>query len=219
MERASILKNILDCGIIAVLRAPSLQQAKSCVKAVFDGGIKPVEITMTVPNAIKLLESIREDFKDTQMILGAGTVLDTETARLSIMAGAKFVVSPYLNPEIIKLCHRYGSVAIPGAMTVKEVIESMDSGAEAVKIFPANIFGPDIIKAIKAPLPQSILIPTGGVSIENVEAWFKAGASAVGVGGELTREAIKKGDWNLLRTKASQFVSKIAQLKAKETNS
>jgi 2-dehydro-3-deoxyphosphogluconate aldolase / (4S)-4-hydroxy-2-oxoglutarate aldolase len=142
--------------------------------------------------------------------VGAGTVLDPETARAAILAGAKYVVSPCLNKEVVTLCNRYQVPCMPGAMTIKEVVECLEAGADIVKIFPGELFGPAIIKAIKGPIPQAKLMPTGGVSLENVDQWIKAGCVAVGVGGNLTAGA-KKGDYKSISDIGKQFVEKVKE--------
>jgi 2-dehydro-3-deoxyphosphogluconate aldolase/(4S)-4-hydroxy-2-oxoglutarate aldolase len=144
------------------------------------------------------------------MILGAGTVMDPETARIAILSGAQYVVSPYLNIDTVKLCNRYRIPVMPGAMTIKEVVEGMEAGADIIKIFPGELFGPRIIKAIKGPLPQAQLMPTGGVDLDNVQEWIKAGAAAVGAGSSLTSGA-KTGDYASITRKAKEFVAKIKE--------
>jgi len=155
------------------------------------------------------------EYPGNEVIIGAGTVLDPETARLAILAGAEYIISPHFNPEIVRMCHRYRKLCMPGAMSVKEVIEVLESGADVIKVFPASLFGPAIIKAIREPLPQARLVPTGGVSLENVAEWFEAGAAAVAVGGNLTKEALAKNDYSLLEQKAREFVTRIKEVRKK----
>lgn len=208
MERIKTIIRIVDEGIVAVIRAESKEQGLKIVDAVKKGGIKVLEITMTVPGAVDIIKEITEHYKNDDVIIGAGTVLDPETARACILAGAKYVVSPCLNPETIKLCNRYRIPMMPGIMTVKEAVEALELGAEIIKVFPGNAFGPDIIKAFKGPVPQGNFMPTGGVSLPNVKDWIKAGAVAVGAGGDLTKGA-KNGDHALVTQTAEAFVEAI----------
>lgn len=208
MRKLGILQRILDSGIVAVVRTETAEQAKRTFEAITAGGINTIEITMSVPGAIDLIKELAPYYRDSDLVLGVGTVLDAATARAAILAGAEYVVSPHLNPEVIKLCNRYQVPCMPGAMTVKEVVEAMELGADIIKLFPGEILGPRAIKAIRAPLPQAPLMPTGGVSLDNVEDWIKAGAVAVGVGGSLVQGA-KKGDFQLVTDTARQFVEKI----------
>lgn len=207
------LKMIYDCGIVAVIRAPSTEEALSISEAAAAGGINIIEITMTVPNALEVIKEI-VDSKISNLLVGAGTVLDPESALQALMAGADFIVSPHFNPAVVKLCNRYQKICMPGAMTVKEVIEILESGADLIKLFPGSIFGPQMIKAIKGPLPQAVLLPTGGVDLENVGEWIKAGAFAVGVGSELTAEGLKKNDYRLITERAKLFREKINGVRA-----
>jgi 2-dehydro-3-deoxyphosphogluconate aldolase/(4S)-4-hydroxy-2-oxoglutarate aldolase len=169
---------------------------------------------MTVPGAIDIIKELSEIYKnDEEVIIGAGTVLDPETARACILAGAKYIVSPSLNPETVKLCNRYRIAIVPGIMTVKEAVEALELGAEIIKVFPSNAYGPSIISSFKGPLPQADFMPTGGVSLDNVKDWIKAGAVAVGTGGDLTKGA-KTGDYELVTETAAKFV--LAVGKARE---
>jgi 2-dehydro-3-deoxyphosphogluconate aldolase / (4S)-4-hydroxy-2-oxoglutarate aldolase len=213
VEKMKTLSRIMDCGLIAVIRAESTEQAVHMVDAIKAGGIDAIEITMTVPRAIKVIEALCEKYND-DILVGADTVVDSETARAVILAGARFVVSPYLNVEMVRLCNRYQIVAMPGAMTVKEVVEAMECGVELVKFFPGSLFGPEAIKAILGPLPQAALCPTGGVSVANAAAWIKAGATCLGTGSELTKGA-KTGDYALITRTAEQFVAAVREAKNK----
>jgi 2-dehydro-3-deoxyphosphogluconate aldolase / (4S)-4-hydroxy-2-oxoglutarate aldolase len=207
------LKMIHDCGIVAVIRASSTEEALSVTEAVVAGGINVIEITMTVPDAIGVIRDLVGS-KISNLLVGAGTVLDPETALQALMAGAEFVVSPHFNPAVVKFCNRYQKICMPGAMTVKEVIEILESGADLIKLFPGSLFGPQMIKAIKGPLPQAVLLPTGGVTLENVGEWIAAGAFAVGVGGELTAEGLKKNNYTLITERAKLFREKVDDARA-----
>lgn len=213
MNKNDVIKVICDCGVVAVVRAESAEQAMkiadSCVKA----GINAIEITLTVNGALDVIKELVGAYKGKNLVVGAGTVLDPETARAAILAGAQFVVSPYLNVEVVKLCNRYQVACMPGAMTVKEAVEGMDAGADIIKVFPGELFGPAIIKAFKGPLPYIKLMPTGGVALDNVADWIKAGSVAVGVGGSLTAGA-KKGDYESIESIGRQFVEKVKQARA-----
>ena len=213
-----ILEQLERNGIVAVIRAESNEQALKIVDFAYQGGIRAIEITMTVPGAIDVIKDISSKFS-TELLIGAGTILDSETARLAILAGAEFIVSPHLDIEIIKTTNRYQKVIIPGAMTVREVMLSMEHGADVVKIFPSGLFGPEIIKAIKGPLPQAPLMPTGGINLKNLQEWVKAGVFCVGVGSSLTKDAIKKGDYAIVKDKAQEFINKYKEIKEQIKNS
>lgn len=210
MKRMETLKKLADGGIIAVIRAESAEQGLKIAEAVRAGGIHALEITMTVPGAIEIIKALAEKYKGTDVIVGAGTVLDPETARLCILAGAEYIVSPSLNPETVRLCNRYRIPIMPGIMTMKEAIEALELGVEICKVFPGSAFGPSVISAFKAPLPQGNFMPTGGVNLENVRDWISAGAVAVGTGSELTRGA-KSGDYAQVTEMAGKFVEAVRQ--------
>ncbi len=210
IPKLQVLQKIMECGIVAVVRAENSEQAIKIADACIKGGVAAIEITFTVPGAVDVIKDLANTYKSGEIILGAGTVLDSETARAAILAGAQYVVSPSLNVETVKLCNRYQVPIMPGAMTIKEVVEAMEAGADIVKVFPGETFGPSFIKSIKGPLPQAPLMPTGGVSLDNVGDWIKAGCVAVGAGGNLTGGA-KKGDYQSITDIAKQFIDKIRQ--------
>lgn len=214
MKKQEVLQKIKACGVVAVVRAESAEQAKNIAQACIAAGIIAVEITFTVPGALEIIAALKAQYKDGEVLVGAGTVLDEQTARSAVLAGADFVVSPALNRGLVALCNRYQVAVMPGALTPKEVIEAMEAGADIVKIFPANLFGPQIIKALKGPLPQCDLMPTGGVSVENTAEWVRAGAVAVGAGSELIAGA-KTGDYESITRIGKQMVAEVA--KARET--
>ncbi len=213
MRREEVLRNIKEAGVVAVVRGDSKEEALKIVDAVSKGGIKVMELTMTVPNPIDVIKEVAEKYKGTNVIVGAGTVLDTETARACILAGAQFIVSPSLDIDTLKLCNRYKVLVMPGVMTVKDAITAMEYGVDVVKVFPANLYGPSVIKSFKGPLPQGDFMPTGGVTVANLHEWVEAGAAAVGTGGDLTKGA-KTGDYDLVEKTAKEFVD--AYRKAKE---
>lgn len=211
MTRQETLKRVVQSGIIAVIRAQSAKEAIKAAGAMKEGGIEAIEITMTVPGALDVIRQVSSTYPPQDVLVGAGTVLDSETARLSILAGAQYIVSPHLNRDVVRMAHLYQRLVIPGAMSVKEVVQVMETGADAVKIFPSELFGPRIIRAIRGPLPQALLIPTGGVTLSNVGDWIRAGSVAVGVGGDLTREALKRGDFSLLTQRAREYVEAVRE--------
>ena len=213
MKRIETIQKIVVSGVVAVIRAESKEQGIRIIEAVKKGGIKALEITMTVPGAVDIIKELSEVYKDEDVIIGAGTVLDPETARACILAGAKYIVSPSLNIETVKLCNRYRVPVMPGVMTVKEAIEALEYGAEILKVFPGSAFGPSIISALKGPLPQGNFMPTGGVSLDNVKEWIKAGAVAVGTGGDLTKGA-KTGDYELVTETSKKFIEEVNKARA-----
>ena len=207
ITKIQVLEKIAHSGLVAVIRAENSDQATRIAEACALGSVAALEITFTVPGAHRVIEHLAKNSSH-QILLGAGTVLDPETARIAILAGAQFVVSPALNLETARLCNRYQVPYLPGAATIREVIEAMECGADVVKVFPGEILGSAFVKAVKAPLPQAQLMPTGGVTLENVDDWIKAGSFAVGVGGNLTAGA-KTGDFASITQLAQQFVDKI----------
>jgi len=213
VKRIETIKRIMECGVVAVIRAESKEQAGRIIDAVTKGGIKALEITMTVPGAIDMIKELSEMYRGKDVIIGAGTVLDPETARACILAGAEFVVSPYFSEETVKLCNRYRVPVMPGIMTVKEAVEALELGAEIIKVFPGNAYGPSIISSFKGPVPQANFMPTGGVSLENIKDWIKAGAAAVGTGSDLTRGAAA-GDYELVAETAAAFVEEVRKARA-----
>ncbi len=204
------LQRIIDTGAIAVIRAGSPEEALKIAAAVKEGGIDLIEITLTVPGALNVIAELSRVYPGGEIMIGAGTVLDAETARAAMLAGAEFFVSPSFNPEMVRLCNRYRKISMPGCITVTEIVTALESGADVIKLFPGSAFGPAIVKALKGPLPQAEFIPTGGVSLENVHEWIGNGCIAVGIGGELTRGA-QQGDFRLVTETARQFVRKIKE--------
>ncbi len=208
MEKYRIYETIEKLGVVAVIRGDSLDTAVKTVDACYKGGIKIIEVTFTVPGADSLIKSLTEKYKGSDMVIGAGTVLDPETARIAILAGAKFVVSPSLNIETVKMCNRYGIPVMTGVMTPTEAQTAMEYGVDVLKLFPGDIAKPAGLKALKGPFPHANIMPTGGVSAENVEEWFKAGAFAVGAGSFLTKDA-KTGDYDKVTAVCKAFVDKV----------
>jgi 2-dehydro-3-deoxyphosphogluconate aldolase / (4S)-4-hydroxy-2-oxoglutarate aldolase len=204
------LQRILDIGVVPIIRTKSAEEAMKVAEAINKGGVKVLEVTMTVPNALKVMEKVTSEFKG-EILLGAGTVLDPETARASILAGAEFIVTPCLNPEVIKICRRYSVPVIPGTMTPTEILTAWELGADIVKVFPIDVIGgPKYIKAVKAPLPQVALVPTGGVTLENTPEYIKAGADAVAAGTSLVdTKAVTEGRYDLIAENAKKFVEAV----------
>jgi 2-dehydro-3-deoxyphosphogluconate aldolase/(4S)-4-hydroxy-2-oxoglutarate aldolase len=211
--KLKVLSRVMESGLVAVVRADSSEQASRIAEACAAGGVAAVEITFTVPGTANVISDLAKQYQKDEILIGAGTVLDPETARIAILSGAQFVVSPALNPESARLCNRYQIPYMPGAATPREVIEAMECGAAIVKVFPGDTLGPSFVKAIRGPLPQVSLMPTGGVDIGNVADWIKAGCVAVGVGGNLTAGA-KTGDFKAITTLAKQFIEKIRSARA-----
>jgi 2-dehydro-3-deoxyphosphogluconate aldolase/(4S)-4-hydroxy-2-oxoglutarate aldolase len=209
IPKIEVLRKITASGLVAVIRAENPDQAARIAEACGLGEVAALEITFTVPGASGVIEHLAKRFAD-KILLGAGTVLDPETARIALLAGAQFVVSPAVNPDTARLCNRYQVPYMPGAGTIGEVIAAMECGADIVKVFPGEILGPAFVKAVKGPLPQAQLMPTGGVTLQNVAEWIKAGAVAVGVGGNLTAGA-KNGDFTSITQLAKQFVKQIKE--------
>jgi len=215
MTKGQILSFITDIGIVPVIRAASAESALKAVEAIYNGGIRAAEITMTVPGAIRALEKAADAFGD-KLVLGAGTVLDPETARACMLAGAEFFVSPNFKPATIEMVKRYSKVVMPGALTPTEVLTAWEAGADIVKIFPCgNVGGAKYIKALKAPYPHIELIPTGGVNLETVGDFLKAGACAVAVGAELVdAKSIKEGRLEVIAERARLYLAAIAKARA-----
>ena len=207
MSKAEVIQTIRDVGIIPVVRAQSADEAMKAIDAIREGGISILEITMTVPGAVGVIEEVSNRYGN-EVLVGAGTVLDGETARVCISAGARFVVSPALNLETIEVCRREGIAVMPGALTPTEVVQAWSAGADFVKVFPAGaVGGASYLKALKAPLPQIELIPTGGVSLKTAADFIKAGASALGVGADLVDlKAIREGQQKLIIERAREYV-------------
>lgn len=209
IPKLAVLKRIIDSGVVAIIRADVSDHAARIAQACARGGIAALEVTFTVPGAAKVIEELSRKYRS-EMIIGAGTVLDSETARIAILSGAQFVVSPALNVETARLCNRYQIPHMPGTGTVKEIIEAMEAGAEIIKIFPSEGLGPGFVKAVRSPLPHAQLMPTGGVSLDNVSDWIRAGCVAVGVSGHLTGYKTASDSGAITKT-AKQFLAKIRQ--------
>ncbi|MBI3651050.1 MAG: bifunctional 4-hydroxy-2-oxoglutarate aldolase/2-dehydro-3-deoxy-phosphogluconate aldolase [Acidobacteria bacterium] len=207
MNKAEVMQRIKDTGVLPVVRAASADEAVRVIEAIQEGGIAVLEITMTVPGAVRVIEAVAARY-GSEALVGAGTVLDAETARACILAGAQFIVSPALNLDTIALCRRYGVAIMPGALTPTEVLQAWTAGADFVKVFPANALGgASYLKALKAPLPQIEMVPTGGVSLTTAADFIHAGASALGVGTDLVDvQALRQGQAHIITERARQFL-------------
>lgn len=204
MQKEQVISKIKQSGLVAVVRAESSEKAIQITEACIEGGVAAIELTFTVPFAHQVIESLAKRYTKGEIILGAGTVLDPETARIAILSGSQYIVSPALNSETIRLCNRYRTPVMPGVMTITEALTAMELGADIIKVFPGELFGPSFIKAIKGPLPYAHIMPTGGVSVENAHEWIKAGAVALGAGSALTG-----GSHNDIVETAKKFVQSI----------
>ena len=213
-DKEKNLQDIIDCGVVAIVRVGSAQEAVEVCGAIAKGGVKPIEVTMTVPGAIDAIKEFKSAMKG-EVLVGAGTVLDPETARAVILAGAEFVVSPNLNLKVIEVCHRYGKVVIPGTLTPTEILTAWEAGADIVKVFPAGALGPRYLRDIKGPFPQIRLTPTGGVNLENTPDFIRAGAVAVSVGTSLVdRKAVSERKYDIITENARKFVEAVKLARA-----
>ena len=211
MSKYEILKRIEEKKIVAVIRANDLDDARKIVDACLKGGIDVIELTFTIPYADEIIRSLSKEIGD-KVLIGAGTIMDSETAKIAIQAGAKFIVSPFLDNEVVKTCLTYQVPCMPGAMTVKEVVEAMRAGADIIKVFPGGIVGPAFIKNVHGPIPQVKMMPTGGVEIDNVEDWLNNGAVAIGVGSKLTFPS-KDGQYEKITELSRNFIDEINKWK------
>jgi 2-dehydro-3-deoxyphosphogluconate aldolase/(4S)-4-hydroxy-2-oxoglutarate aldolase len=214
MTKASHLQRLLDEGIVAIIRAADPCRLVDVAEALFDGGVSVMEVTFTVPKAERVLEQVADRLGD-KVLLGAGTVLDTETARVALGAGAQFIVSPVVNLKVIRFCRRYDKLVLPGALTPTEVLAAWEAGADIVKVFPSEVTGPGYLKALAGPLPQVRLMPTGGVNLETAAAFLQAGACALGIGGSLVEpKAVAAGEMDRITALARQFVQVVRETRA-----
>jgi 2-dehydro-3-deoxyphosphogluconate aldolase/(4S)-4-hydroxy-2-oxoglutarate aldolase len=206
MSNSSKLHRVLSSGVVAIIRAPSGEMLVEAALALAAGGVEAIEVTFTVPRAHKVLEQVADRLGD-KILLGAGTVLDPETARTAILAGAEFIVGPNVNRRVIRLCRRYDKLVFPGAFTPTEVVAAWEAGADIVKIFPSDFVGPGYLKALSGPLPQIRLMPTGGVNLQTAADFLRAGACALGIGGALADpKAIAAKDFAKIESLARQYV-------------
>ena len=206
MSNPAALNRVFKTGIVAILRAPSGERLVEVAEALLAGGVEVVEVTFTVPGAHRVLEKIAARLGD-KILLGAGSVLDTETARIAMLSGAEFIVAPTVNLQVIEMCRRYGKPIMPGAMTPTEALTAWEAGADIIKLFPSEITGPKLIRAIHGPMPQIPLMPTGGVNLETAGDFIRAGACALGMGSTLApKDAIASGDMKRIESLAGRFI-------------
>lgn len=209
MQKYEIVEKLLGCGVVAVIRANGIEEAQKLCDACVKGGIVGLEVTFTVPGAEEVIDTLAK-VKGAKYIVGAGTVLDATTARIAILKGAKFIVSPAFDKEVAEICNLYAIPYMAGCFTITEIITAMKAGVDVIKVFPGSSATPAYFKAVHGPLPQANLMPTGGVSLENAKEWIKAGAVAIGTGGDLTAPA-KTGDYDEVTRRAAQFVSLVKE--------
>ncbi|MFJ7971381.1 bifunctional 2-keto-4-hydroxyglutarate aldolase/2-keto-3-deoxy-6-phosphogluconate aldolase [Psychrobacillus sp. NPDC096389] len=201
MSKHSTLTQLTESKVVAVIRGESAEEAVQLTKAAVDGGIRAIELTYTTPQVQKAFEELQ----DVDALLGAGTVLDSETARHAILNGAKFVVSPHFSEEVATVCNRYGIPYLPGCMTIREMVKALEAGCDILKLFPANNFSPSFIKSVKGPLPHVQIMPTGGINAGNMKEWIDAGAVAVGVGSDLNK-AYKSGGYEAVVEASKKYI-------------
>ncbi|MGX7174030.1 bifunctional 4-hydroxy-2-oxoglutarate aldolase/2-dehydro-3-deoxy-phosphogluconate aldolase [Enterococcus ratti] len=213
MKKISILSRLKNAGVIAVVRGKNKEEALNACHAIIKGGLTGIELTFTVPQADQVIKELRACYNDQlNIVIGAGTVLDAITARLAILAGAEYIVSPSFDDETAQLCNLYQIPYLPGCMTITEVSTALKSGVDIVKLFPGSAYGPSIISAFKAPMPQINVMPTGGVNLENMKEWFAEGAVTVGVGGNLLAP-VATGDFDKVTEVAQQYAAKMAEIR------
>jgi 2-dehydro-3-deoxyphosphogluconate aldolase/(4S)-4-hydroxy-2-oxoglutarate aldolase len=208
-RRQQIVNRIEQSGVVAVIRLQDPDRLRGVIDALGAGGVRALEVTMTVPRAIQLIEAIAPTLPD-GFVIGAGTILDPETARAAILAGARFVVGPVFNRAVVDICHRYDTAVMPGCFTPTEILQAWEAGADVVKVFPATALGPSYFKDVRGPLPQVKLMPTGGVTLENAGAWIAAGAVAIGAGTAMVEaKAVEAGDWAAITRRAAAFIEAV----------
>jgi 2-dehydro-3-deoxyphosphogluconate aldolase/(4S)-4-hydroxy-2-oxoglutarate aldolase len=217
MSKEDQLRRVLDCGIVAVVRSPDSRQLVEVARALADGGVSVVEITMSVPGALDVVRQVRDALGD-RVLLGAGTVLDPETARAALLAGAEYLVAPTVNLDVIRLCQRYDKLVMPGAFTPTEILTAWEAGADVVKVFPAEVVGPPFFKALRGPLPQIRLMPTGGVDLTTAADFLRAGACCLGVGSQLVEpRAVAECNFDRIRELARQYLAIVQQVRREKT--
>jgi 2-dehydro-3-deoxyphosphogluconate aldolase / (4S)-4-hydroxy-2-oxoglutarate aldolase len=207
MYKYELMQSLLRRPMVAIVRAATADAALETAEACIAGGMTALEVAFTTPDTLDVLRTLRRRHGE-RLLLGAGTVLDPETARMAILAGAQMIISPSVNVETIRLCQRYQVLSMPGAVTPTEIVTAMEAGADLVKVFPAEALGPAYLQALRAPLPQAPLMPTGGVTLENLPEWFAHGALAVGIGGSLSAPAAQ-GDYRAVTERAARFVERL----------
>ena len=213
MKKFDVLQRLAYCGVVAVVRAKSEEEAINIGTACTDGGVKGIEVTFTVPGAADVIKALKKAIPADKLIVGAGSVLDSETARVAILAGAEFIVAPSFNEGVAKLCNRYQVPYIPGTQTIKEIVTAMEAGCDVIKVFPGDMLGPAFIKDVKGPIPYANLMPSGGVNLENAGEWIKKGAICISSGTDLTGPA-QKGDLKAGAERARLYVEAVQKARA-----
>jgi len=215
MDKDKNLECLVDCGVVAIIRVKDSEEAVRVAGAIKEGGVNVIEVSVVTPNALAAITAISQRFGE-EALIGVGTVLDPETARVAILAGAEFVVSPTLNRGVIETCRRYSKISIPGAFTPTEILTAWESGADIVKVFPAAVAGPRYIKDVLDPLPQVRLLPTGGINLENAGEFIRAGAVAIAVGGALVdKKAVAEGRFEVITERARNFLEVVKEAREK----
>ncbi len=215
MSKHENLARILNTGVVAILRAPSGEMLADAAEALHRGGVEAIEVTFTVPNAPRILEQVADRLGD-RILLGAGTVLDAQTARIAILAGAEFIVGPTVSTPVIETCRRYDKLVCPGAFTPTEVLTAWEAGADVVKIFPSDCVGAGYLKALRGPLPQIRMMPTGGITLDTAADFLRAGACALGIGGALVEaKALASRDFGRIESLARQFIEIVRSVRSK----
>ncbi len=211
MNHYEAMSIIRDTGVIAIVRAQSSDQLLRAADAIREGGVRVIEVTMTTPGALQVIEEATSKYGE-DVLFGAGTVLDAESVRAALLAGAQFIVAPSFNAEAVRICRRYSIPVFPGAYTATEILAAWEAGADMVKVFPASVGGPALIKALKAPLPQVELVPVGGVNLETAADFIRAGAAALGVGSALIdQKLLDSGDFTALTERARRFIEEVVR--------
>lgn len=213
MKKMNVLKSLQDCGVVAVVRGNTKETGVNIAKACIKGNVKAIEVTYTNKFANEIIRELSEDFKNQEdVVIGAGTVLDPETARLAILQGAEYIVSPSFNEKTATLCNRYKVPYIPGVMTINEIVSAHENGVDVIKLFPGSAFGPSYIKSVKGPLPYANVMVTGGVNIDNLDTWIKAGADLVGIGGELNTIG-EEGKFDDITSICEKYIQKLNKVR------
>jgi 2-dehydro-3-deoxyphosphogluconate aldolase / (4S)-4-hydroxy-2-oxoglutarate aldolase len=216
IEKVQKLNRLIESGLVAVIRQPKKEQIHLIAEALVEGGVGALEITVDTPHAFEMIRDLKETYGD-RVLVGAGTVLDAETAKTAIDAGSDFVFSPSFDKETVEITNRYGKISIPGVMTPTEMVQAYSAGADILKVFPGDALGVNYIKNLQGPLGHIPMMPTGGVSVDNVEQFIKNGAVAVGAGGSLVNEkAIAEGRYEVLTETAKQFVENIKKAREQQ---
>lgn len=215
MDKETITRSIRESGLIAVVRADKADDAVRIVEACREGGAVAIEITFTVPGALGLIDGLAKRFAGAGVLIGAGTVLDASTARMALLAGAQYIVSPHFDPQIVEACHRYRAPVVPGTMSVTEIVRALECGADMIKVFPGDVLKPIFLRAVRGPLPHAPLVPSGGVTLDNVADWIDAGAVALSVGRPLM-DGLAPGDHAGLAARTRKFLSAIREAREKQ---